>query len=66
VAGGKVGIECEGYATHGRRRAFAPDRSRLADLVGAGWRIIPVTWEQTDDPQRLGALVHHTLLEAAS
>jgi hypothetical protein len=62
----KVGIECEGYTTHGRRQAFVPDRSRLADRVGAGWRIIPVTWEQTGDPKRLGALVHHTLLEAAS
>jgi very-short-patch-repair endonuclease len=62
----KVGIECEGYTTHGRRRSFVPDRSRLADLVAVGWRIILVTWEQTGDPERLGALVHHTFLEAAS
>lgn len=61
----KVGIECEGYAVHGQRRAFAPDRSRLADVVSHGWRIIPVTWEQTEAPARLVSTVRRTLLEAA-
>ena len=62
----KVGVECEGYAVHGRRRAYVPDRTRLANLVGAGWRLIPVTWEQTKDYRKLVSLVQLTLLEAAS
>ncbi len=62
----KVGIECEGYSVHGRRRAYVPDRVRLAAVVGAGWRIVPVTWEQTKAPEELAAVVNSALREAAS
>jgi very-short-patch-repair endonuclease len=62
----RVGIECEGFAVHGRRSAYVPDRKRLGALKAAGWRIIPVTWEQTAVPTELASVVKQTLPEAAS
>jgi very-short-patch-repair endonuclease len=41
----KVAVEAEGFAAHGGRQPFVPDRRRLADLVVGGWMVIPVTWE---------------------
>lgn len=41
----KVAVEGEGFAAHGGRLAHVRDKRRLADLVGAGWRVVPVTWE---------------------
>ncbi len=63
----KVAIEGQGFAAHGGRLAHIRDNRRLADLVGAGWRVVPVTWEDvTRDPQRVIVRVRSTLLEAAA
>jgi very-short-patch-repair endonuclease len=41
-----VGVEADGFATHGaRRHVFQADRRRMAKLASTGWRIVPVTWE---------------------
>jgi very-short-patch-repair endonuclease len=58
----KVAVEADGYATHGSRRSFVADRRRLADLVSAGWTVLPVTWEACiQDPdgflRRIGAVL---------
>jgi very-short-patch-repair endonuclease len=39
----KVAVEGQGFAAHGGRLAHSRDNRRLADLVGAGWRVVPVT-----------------------
>ena len=63
----RVGIEADGYASHGGRRAFSHDRQRLADLVGHDWRIIPVTWDLINDhPEKFIEMVRGALGAAAS
>lgn len=42
----RVAVEADGFAAHGGRRAFHADRRRTASLASAGWRVVPVTWEQ--------------------
>ena len=50
----QVGLECDGWEHHGTRSAFGKDRARLAELVAAGWRMLPVTWEAcTREPERV-------------
>lgn len=44
-----VAVEADGYAFHRGRRAFVDDRARTAALVAAGWRVIPVTWDDIRD-----------------
>ncbi len=39
-------VEVDGYAFHSSRRSFEHDRARDAWLVGAGWRVVRVTWSQ--------------------
>jgi very-short-patch-repair endonuclease len=47
-------VECDGFATHGTRRAFEADRARDRELVVAGWRVVRVTWWQLrDDPDTI-------------
>lgn len=47
VIGTKVVIECDGWGTHGLLRdQFEFDRVRNAELVAAGYVIVPVTWRQ--------------------
>ncbi|HZR13182.1 MAG TPA: type IV toxin-antitoxin system AbiEi family antitoxin domain-containing protein [Acidimicrobiia bacterium] len=41
-----VAVEADGYAFHAGRRAFVDDRARTARLVAAGWRVVPVTWDE--------------------
>jgi very-short-patch-repair endonuclease len=63
----KVGVEGHGFGAHGGRLAHVDDARRLSDLVGAGWRIVPVTWEAaTQDPERVVQSVRNALLEAAA
>ena len=55
-------VECDGFATHGTRKAFEADRARDRELVVAGWRVVRITWRQlADDPdaiaQQLAALL---------
>ena len=41
-------VEIDGYAFHSSRRSFERDRERDARLVGAGWRVIRITWRQIE------------------
>jgi very-short-patch-repair endonuclease len=41
----RVAVEADGFATHGGRSAFNADRRRTAVLGSAGWRVVPVTWD---------------------
>lgn len=43
-----VAVECDGRAFHGSDR-FEADERRRADLAGAGWLIVPVTWRQCSE-----------------
>jgi hypothetical protein len=36
-------VECDGFATHGTREAFEPDRAKDRALRVAGWRVIRIT-----------------------
>ena len=42
-------VECDGFATHGTRRAFEADRARDRALVVAGWRVVRITWRQLQE-----------------
>ena len=45
-------VEVDGFAFHGSRAAFERDRRRDADLQGAGYRVMRVTWRQlVDEPE---------------
>jgi very-short-patch-repair endonuclease len=48
VLDARVGIEVDGWAHHGSRRAFEADRARDAYLAGAGWRVLRFTWYQVN------------------
>ncbi len=49
-------VEVDGFAFHGSRAAFERDRSRDAELVAAGLRVVRVTWRQLEDePQAVVA-----------
>jgi hypothetical protein len=62
----KVGLECEGWADHGGRAAWGKDRARLAELVAAGWRILPLTWDVCSrEPARVVEWIQMTLAKAA-
>jgi very-short-patch-repair endonuclease len=39
-------VECDGFATHGTRKAFEADRARDRALQVAGWRVVRITWRQ--------------------
>jgi very-short-patch-repair endonuclease len=42
----KLIVECDGFATHGTRRAFEEDRARDRALQVDGWRVVRITWRQ--------------------
>jgi very-short-patch-repair endonuclease len=42
----RLGIEGDGYGTHGLREAFERDRRRDADLIALGWMVLRFTWKQ--------------------
>ena len=45
-------VELDGYATHGRRRAFEDDRRRDRALAAAGYTVVRITWRQLrDEPE---------------
>ncbi len=51
-------LEADSYAHHGSRSAWARDHTRNAELVAAGWRVLPVTWHDlTRRPAAVVALV---------
>ena len=51
----KIGVEWNGFATHGTRSGFDKDSDRRADLTAAGWHMIDFTSRST--PQRIGRAV---------
>ena len=42
-------VELDGWATHGIRSAFEPDRIRGNELLLLGWNLLRFTWSMTDD-----------------
>jgi very-short-patch-repair endonuclease len=47
-------VECDGFATHGTRKAFEEDRAKDRALQVAGRRVIRLTWRQlTHDSDRI-------------
>jgi very-short-patch-repair endonuclease len=63
----KVAVEGHGFGAHGGRVAHVRDNRRLADLVGDGWRVVPVTWEAvTTDSDRVIEQVRSALRQAAA
>ncbi len=64
--GVKVGLECEGWEHHGGLAAWGKDRTRLAELVAADWRILPLTWDVCSrEPARVVQWIRNTLANAA-
>ena len=58
----RIGIEVDGWAHHGSRRAFEADRERDAELVAAGWLVLRFTWHQVRErpswvAERIAAVV---------
>jgi Protein of unknown function (DUF559) len=43
-----LAVETDGYAIHGTRQAFERDRHRDQRLLGAGLRVMRVTWRQLE------------------
>ena len=55
-------VEVDGYAFHSSRRSFERDRKRDAQLVGAGWRVVRVTWRQvTGEREAVAAMLARAL-----
>lgn len=44
-----VAIELDGWATHGVRAAFEPDRIRSNELLLLGWHVLRFTWFMDDE-----------------
>jgi very-short-patch-repair endonuclease len=42
-------VEFDGFATHGHKQAFTPDRKRGADITVKGWSVMHVTWDELID-----------------
>ena len=51
----KIGVEWNGFATHGTRSAFDYDSDRRADLTAEGWHMVDFT--SRSDPARVLAAV---------
>ena len=64
-------VEFDGFATHGHKQAFAPDRKRGADLTVKGWSVMHITWDELiDEPLTVvakiaGAIAVREALSAA-
>jgi very-short-patch-repair endonuclease len=39
-------VEFDGFATHGHKQAFTPDRIRGGDITVHGWSVMHVTWDE--------------------
>jgi very-short-patch-repair endonuclease len=63
----RVAVECDGWEHHGRRRHdFGKDRARYAEVVAAGYRVLPVTWDAAKrDPDRVIRWLRDALIAAA-
>lgn len=66
VVGGRVAVECDGYAFHSSQGAFERDRVRWRELRGVGWEIVWVTWRRLhEEPLDLVAEVRRALAKTA-
>jgi len=45
----KLVVEFDGFATHGHKHAFSPDRKRGGKLTAQGWSVMHVTWDRLID-----------------
>ncbi len=45
----KLVVEFDGFATHGHKQAFGPDRRRGAKVTVTGWSVMHVTWDRLLD-----------------
>jgi very-short-patch-repair endonuclease len=45
----KLIVEFDGFATHGHKQAFSPDRKRGGKLTARGWSVMPITWDRLID-----------------
>jgi very-short-patch-repair endonuclease len=58
-----VGLEPDGFESHGNRLAWKRDRRRIAYLEDAGWRLVHWTWEDvTVRPEQAIARLRRALL----
>lgn len=58
----RVVVECDDFATHGRRETFESDRERDAWLQLQGYRVLRFTWRQVEDhPGRVVATLRAAL-----
>jgi predicted transcriptional regulator of viral defense system len=54
----RLNVETDGKKYHGTAQAFERDRYNDQRMLGAGWRVIRITWKQLErDPQRVVALI---------
>ena len=42
-------VEFDGFATHGHKQAFTPDRKRGGDITVKNWSVMHVTWDELID-----------------
>ncbi len=62
-----LGIEVDGFETHGTPRAMAKDFVRQNGLVPYGWRVLRFTWAQVvHQPDVVGATIGATLAALAA
>ena len=54
----KLIVEFDGFATHGHKQAFTPDRKRGADITVKNWSVMHVTWDElTNEPYAVVARI---------
>ena len=60
----KLGIEADSYVHHSTPSDWASDHTRRNALIAAGWRILPVTWDDVSrDPDGVLELVQRARAE---
>ena len=51
-------VEFDGFATHGHKQAFTPDRKRGGDITAKGWSVMHITWDElVDQPMQVVARI---------
>lgn len=63
----KVGVECDGFRYHSQRADLDRDSRRQNRLLGWGWRLVRVTWQQVhEQPEEVVAVIHRLLADAGA
>lgn len=57
----RLAVEADSYRYHSSKRDWARDHTRNRALTAAGWRILPVTWDDLDSPAEFLAAVSRGL-----